>query len=142
LGYDAPVPLAPSTTVDANLIPVAGTRMVVISGAGAQVDDDQITAPLVALLAQAHVPLVAAEAGQDTPGGRDVFVGAIRKDGQLAARVATVDNLESFMGQAAAVIALADAGDGRFGQYGVGPGADRLLPAPPPASSCLPLFRT
>ena len=57
------------------------------------------------------------------------------RDGQLAARVATVDNLESFIGQAAAVIALADVGDGRVGQYGVGPGSDRLLPAPPPAAS-------
>ena len=108
--------------------------MVVVSGAGAQVDDEQVTAPLVAQLAQARVPMIAAEAGQDTPGGRDVFVGAIRRDDQLSARVATVDNLESFMGQAATVLALGDLAQGRVGQYGVGPGSQRLLPAPPPAS--------
>jgi len=134
LGYDAPPQSATTTTIDPNLIPVSGTRVVVVSGAGAQVDDEQVTAPLVAQLAQARVPMIAAEAGQDTPGGRDVFVGAIRRDDQLSARVATVDNLESFMGQAATVLALGDLAQGRVGQYGVGPGSQRLLPAPPPAS--------
>lgn len=130
LGYDTPPQSSSTTTLDANLIPLPGTRLVVVSGAGAQVDDDQVTSPLVVQLAQARTLLIAAEPGQDTPGGRGVFVGALRRDNQVSARVTTIDNLESFMGQAATVLALADLDQGKVGQYGVGPGADRLLPAP------------
>jgi hypothetical protein len=36
------------------------------------------------------------------------------------------------MGQTAAVLALEDLGVPRFGHYGVGPGAQRILPAPTP----------
>jgi hypothetical protein len=73
--------------------------------------------------------MVAAEAGQDSPGGRGVFVGILRKDGNVAPRISTVDDLESPMGQAATVLALEELAGPRFGHFGVGPGADRLLPA-------------
>jgi hypothetical protein len=104
---------------------------VVISGAGAQIDDDQVTIPLVGQLGQAHAAVLAAEAGQDTPGGRGVFVGRLRDNGQVASKVSTVDDLESFMGQTASVLALVDLGVAKVGHYGVGPAAQRLLPAPP-----------
>ena len=42
--------------------------------------------------------------------------------------VSTVDNLESPMGQAAVVLALEELGSARVGHFGVGPGAQRLLP--------------
>jgi hypothetical protein len=133
LGYDPPpASSSTTTTLDANLIPVPGTRLVVISGAGAQVDDDQVTTPLLSQMATA-MPLVAAEAGQDTPGGRDVFVGFVRRDPQLTARVSTVDNLETFIGQTATILAVADLAQGQLGQFGVGPGAQRLLPPSPSA---------
>jgi hypothetical protein len=76
--------------------------------------------------------LVAAESGVDTPGGRTVFVGPLRADGSLAPKLSTVDNLESPIGQAAVVLALADLDVPRTGNYGVGPGAQRLLPAVEP----------
>ena len=46
-------------------------------------------------------------------------------------RLSTVDNLESFMGEAASVLAVEDLAVPRVGHYGVGPGADRLLPGTP-----------
>ncbi len=113
------------------LIPVAGTRFVVVSGAGAEVGDDVLAVPLAQALAVAGGRAVAAEAGQDTDGGRGVFVGLLRRDATANGRVSTVDNLESPMGQAAVVLALEELGEARVGHFGVGRGAQRLLPAVP-----------
>ncbi|MBV9412727.1 MAG: copper transporter, partial [Acidimicrobiia bacterium] len=111
--------------------PLPGTRSVIVSGAGALLDDDTMTMPFVTQLALNGAPIVAAEAGQDTPGGRGVFVGLIRNRPETAAHVSTVDNLESFIGQAATVFAIRDAGKQPAAHYGVGPGAQRLLPETP-----------
>lgn len=107
----------------------AGTRVVVISGAGAQVADDQLAVPLAEAIALDGSHLLAAESGRDTPGGRAVFVGLIRANSDVAGRVATLDNLESFVGQAAGILAIQELGVPRVGHFGVGPGAQRLLPA-------------
>lgn len=132
LTYEAP-PLATSTTtstpVSLSALPLANTRYLVVSGAGAEVGDDAVAVPLVQAYAQASGRVVAAESGVDTDGGRAVFVGLLRGD-TLAARLSTVDNIESPMGQTAAVLALEDLGVPRFGHYGVGPGAQRILPQP------------
>jgi hypothetical protein len=134
LTYEAP-PLATSTTtstpVNLNALPLPNTRYLVVSGAGAEVGDDVVAVPLVQAYAQASGRVVAAESGVDTDGGRAVFVGLLRGD-TLAARLSTVDNIESPMGQTAAVLALEDLGVPRFGHYGVGPGAQRILPQPTP----------
>ncbi|MBV8303545.1 MAG: copper transporter [Acidimicrobiia bacterium] len=136
LDYEPP-PANPSTSSpttvapEPDAIPVPGTRSVIVSGAGARLDDDTMTMPFVTQLAMAGAPVVAAEAGQDTPGGRDVFVGLIRQRPETATRVSTVDNLESYIGQAATVLALRDTGKLPASQYGVGPGAQRLLPETP-----------
>ena len=130
--YEGP---SPGTSTTASLpttlasLPLAGTRYVVVSGAGAEVGDDQVGVPLVQAFAQATGRVVAAEAGTDTQGGRAVFVGLLRGD-VVSARLSTVDNLESPMGQTATVLAVEDLGVPRFGQYGVGPGAQRVLPLP------------
>ena len=130
--YEAP-PLATSTTTLAPptlaSLPLANTRYLVVSGAGAVVGDDAVAVPLVQAYAQASGRVVAVESGVDTDGGRAVFVGLLRGD-SLAARMSTVDNIESPMGQTAAVLALEDLGVPRFGHYGVGPGAQRVLPQP------------
>ena len=109
---------------------LAGTRTVLVSGAGARLDDDTMTMPFLLQLALNGAPVVAAESGQDTAGGRGVFVGLVRRQPEMATRVSTVDNLESFIGQAAGVLAVRDAGKQPPGQYGVGPGAQRLVPEP------------
>jgi hypothetical protein len=130
--YEAPpVPTSTSTSTPPTLasLPLVNTRYLVISGAGADVGDDVVAVPLVQAYAQASGRVVAAESGVDSDGGRAVFVGLLRGD-SLAARMSTVDNIESPMGQTAAVLALEDLGVPRFGHYGVGPGAQRLLPQP------------
>ena len=119
---------SPAATLAA--LPVGGTRFVVVSGAGASVGDDLLALPLAQALAARANPVVAAESGQDSPGGRGVFVGALRTRGGAAARISTVDNLESAMGQAATVLALHQQAGSAAGHFGVGPGSQRLLPAP------------
>ncbi|HEX2186229.1 MAG TPA: copper transporter [Chloroflexota bacterium] len=125
--YDSPPPQLPATL---ETVAVPGLRTVLVSGAGARVGDDVLAVPLAESLVSAGDPVVAAEAGQDTPGGRGVFVGVLRRDNEVGSRLSTVDNLESSMGQAAAVLAAGDLGAARTGHFGVGPGAQRLLPAP------------
>ena len=134
LTYEAPA-AATSTSSSTSLpstivgLPLPNTRFVVVSGAGAEVGDDQVAVPLTQAFAQASGRVVAAEAGTDTTGGRAVFVGLLRGD-PTSTRLSTVDNLESAMGQTATVLALEDLGVPRFGHYGVGQGAQRILPAP------------
>jgi hypothetical protein len=134
LTYEGP-PQSTSTTVTVpstlSSLPLPNTRYLVISGAGAEVGDDVVAVPLVQAYAQASGRVVAAESGVDSEGGRAVFVGLLRGEA-FSARLSTVDNLESPMGQTAAVLALEDLGVPRFGHYGVGPGAQRILPAQTP----------
>lgn len=138
LTYEAPPAATPtssstSSTLPLTLasLPLANTRYLVVSGAGAVVGDDVVARPLVQAFAQASGRVVAAESGVDTDGGRAVFVGLLRGD-VLSARLSTVDNIESPMGQTAAVLALEELGVPRYGHYGVGPGAQRILPQPTP----------
>ena len=130
--YEGP-PAATSTTASLPLtlasLPLANTRYVVVSGAGAEVGDGLLAVPLVQAYAQISARVVAVESGVDTQGGRAVFVGLLRGD-VVSSRLSTVDNLESPMGQTATVLALEDLGVPRFGHYGIGPGAERILPAP------------
>ncbi|HEX3621044.1 MAG TPA: copper transporter [Acidimicrobiales bacterium] len=135
--YDGPPPatsttVSPPSTLGPTLasVPLAGTRYILVSGAGAEVGDDLVGVPLAQALVQASARVVAAESGTDTgQGGRAVFVGLLRSD-VVSARLSTVDNLESPMGQTATVLAVEDLAVPRFGQYGVGPGAQRILPTP------------
>lgn len=130
--FEPPAPPTPATTVDIKALAVTGTRFVVVSGAGEQVPDEQLAAPFTEQLAVSSGHVVAVESGVDTPGGRALFVGLLRSRSDVAGRVSSVDNLESFVGQTACVLALEDLAVPKFGQFGVGPGAQRLLPAAPP----------
>jgi len=125
--YEAP-PGQAIATIATNAALPPGLRIVVVSGAGADVGDDQVALPLTQDLSQPPARLVVAESGQDSAGGRAVFVGLVRKDDAIAPRVSTVDDMESPMGQAAIVLALEDLAGARTGHFGVGPGAQRLLP--------------
>jgi len=127
--YEAPPAQAVAAIAPAAALP-AGLRVVMVSGAGADVGDDQVALPLTQDLSQAPARLVVAESGQDSSGGRGVFVGLVRKDDAVASRVSSVDNMESPMGQAAVVLAIEDLAGSRTGHFGVGPGAQRLVPAP------------
>lgn len=117
-----------------------GTRVVVVSGARSAVADDLLAQPFVDALvdgsdAPPNVLTLAAEGEPPEEGGERTaeFVGAIRNDEDLGPRVSTVDNIDEFAGRMAVVLALQDLGGLRFGHYGQGPGASRLLPPPAPA---------
>jgi hypothetical protein len=121
---------------DLSAIPAAQTQYVVISGATPDVANDQVATPLVAELAHAAANVVlAAEPGRDAapkvPAQRAVWLHSLRSDASVAGRLSTIDNVEDFRGRMAAVLALLGLRSGRVGSYGVGPGADRLLPEQP-----------
>ncbi|MEO7836090.1 MAG: copper transporter, partial [Acidimicrobiales bacterium] len=119
---------------DLGAIPLAGTRYVVVSGAGAEVADEDLAIPLTAQLGRAaRARVVAGEAGRErrnaqTPAERALFVGPLRSDDGLAGLISTVDNLEDFRGRFAVVYALRDLGVAKVGHFGVGPGASALVP--------------
>jgi hypothetical protein len=106
-------------------------RIIAVSGAGAEVGDELVALPFARLLGAKPLGAVTAEAGRDTPGGRDVFLGALRRDKASTGRLSTVDDLEAWQGQVAAVMAIDDLPRFRYGDYGVAPDAKQLLPTPP-----------
>src|SRR4051794_2813260 len=112
---------------------LSGVRVVLLGPSGAKADTASIVTPLLQRLAGATVPmtLMAEMATDATADQRGSFVAAARNDGRLRSRIATVDDAETFAGWAAAVLALADLSADHVGHYGVGKGADGLLPAAP-----------
>jgi|SRR5687767_1969527 len=113
-----------------------GTRFVVVGGDKADVDNEVLAGPLAAELAErAPTRVLAVESGRDAtatePARRALFVGPLRGDDDTSSRLSTVDNVESYRGRIAAVLALADlGGQGKVGHYGVGPRAGRMVPEP------------
>ncbi len=115
------------------LLTTPGYRYVIVSGPDATVPDTQFLRPLVLDLAQSGpTPAVVASAAvaPDPETNRTVTVGPIRKDDVTKKNVSTVDDLESFDGDAAVVLALEELVE-VHGHYGVGDGASSLLPPPP-----------
>ena len=128
----------PDTPGDTGLLlPAAGARMVMASGQGAVVPDEEIVLPLLRRLAvSGPVPVVAAqsldpEAIDDGQPSRTSFVGLVRSDENLQASISSVDDIELFIGRAATVLALEQAADGLVGHYGLGEGADQVAPSRP-----------
>jgi hypothetical protein len=130
--YDAPEGAADEVTQ----VVVPGMRIIVVSGPGADVADAELAAPLTRALVDRStavappVPVLAAELSpEDGEGEAADLVRSLRSD-DVQDRLSTVDNLDSFAGRLAAVVAVQDLGVGRRGHFGVGPGAQRLVPAP------------
>lgn len=126
---------AADAAVDPRALVTAGTRFVVVSDAEPDVPNEELAGPLVSELGeQAALRVLAVEPGRDAtekePARRAVFVGPLRSDDETNGRVSTVDNLESYRGRIAAVLALADLGVGKIGHYGIGPHASRMVPEP------------
>jgi hypothetical protein len=124
------------------LLPSAGLRLVVVSGAEPDVADDAFLLPLVDLLLQVRPSeagvgrvLVAAQVG--SPGGGDdvPLVSRIRDDDELRGGLSTVDHAGSFAGLAATVLALEHGADGQLGHYGSDDDAQSLLPPALPAAA-------
>jgi len=143
LDYEPPAAGVPEAAL---FEPGAGLRMLAVSGEGAVVPDADLLVPIlsqvsssattgepgpVAVAAQRGPAFDAAPAdGDDPAAARVAFVGPIRDDDELRARVSTVDDLESYAGLVAAVLALEHGAFGQYGHYGVGEGAQSLLPPP------------
>ncbi len=109
-------------------------RYVFASGPGADLPDADLLLPLVrASAATRDVPIVVVSAavGDDPEAVRTSVVGPIRGDSAVNQAVSTVDNIESFDGIAATILALQEMGQGRQGHYGVGAGATAPLPPVP-----------
>jgi hypothetical protein len=130
---------------DEEPVVVPGTRVVVLAGSEAAVGNDVVAnrlalelvasgrpEPPVALVAveptAAEPDDEAEEEGEEPP---EPFVAQLRANEGLSGRLSTVDNLDQLSGRLATVLALEDLGVGTTGHYGTGPGADRLVPAPP-----------
>ncbi|MGH9040956.1 MAG: copper transporter [Acidimicrobiia bacterium] len=112
--------------------PLAGSRFLVVDGSQGRLKPDVVSLPLIRALqvAGAMVALGEVFTGGDSEGSRGAIVSGVRDDQALAARVATVDDLEQPRGRAALALALEELGRGQVGHYGEGPGASRQLPEP------------
>ena len=109
-------------------------RFVVVSDDAAEVPNDDLGVPFTEELARDGEHLVlAAEAGEVNGDGSFSadFVSALRTRESVAGVIATVDNVGTFIGRTAAVMALVDLGAGRLGHYGRGDGAETLVPPSP-----------
>jgi hypothetical protein len=130
LGFKPPEGGSPDDLV----LTTQGYHYVVVSGPTPNVPDDQFLLPLLKAMA-AHGPttVVAASAasGDNEVADRVAFVGPIRADATMNARISTVDDLERFSGLVALTFAVYEVPN-NHGHYGFGKGADALLPPPPP----------
>lgn len=113
-------------------VPTADSTVVVVSGPGADVPDSVLALPLVRAMAGTGRGFIAAQPGAPAEGGSLLsYVGQIRDDRDLAARLTTVDSLDDFRGLVAAVIAVDVVATGGRGHFGLGRGAERVVPDTP-----------
>lgn len=124
----------------------AGATVVLVSDRGGPLGYERWIQPLLTALTadvdrdgQPDVEVLAVEAlaagGEEgasttTGGNESGLTVAVRADDTLSARLSTVNNVDTFAGRLAAVLAIQDLADGRVGHYGRG--AQRLIPAPSP----------
>lgn len=105
-------------------------RFVVVASTTAEVAAADVVVPFIEELVSGGERLVlAAEPGEQDDGAFAApFVGTLRARDSVAGLISTVDNVGTFIGRTAAVLALADLGTGRLGHYGRGEGAESLVP--------------
>lgn len=131
--------VGPGTEGDEVLVAGSSLRIVVVATDEPGSPAGDLVADLIAELARdGPVPLVVAQgpsgdADLDEVEARTTFLGPLRDDDDLAARVSTLDALDTAAGMAGLVLAVDDLGSGTIGHYGLGPGASRLLPTPVPS---------
>lgn len=121
----------PSGTTDLSTFPSPGARAVIVSGEASDLAASPVVTTLARAFATLPVPTVAGEiyAAKDGQPARGTVLAAIRDDGTLSKSASTVDDVDLVQGQVAIVLAVADAGEAKVGQYGYGTGADQALPA-------------
>jgi hypothetical protein len=133
--YDLP----DGTDGDVVALPTAGLRIVVVDGPGASLAPGDVVLPVLTDLSTGGpVPVVTT---QPTPTPEEdqaadgdppppTLVASVRDNDDLVARMSTVDDLDRVSGRIATLLATVDAVPGApvVGHYGIGDGADRLLP--------------
>jgi hypothetical protein len=95
--------------------------------AGTGLDPERFMVPLVSDLASDGATVAAAEPASGD-GSAPSFVGPLRADGAVSARIATQDNVDQRPGQIGVVLALEDLARGVAGHYGTGDGTDGVVP--------------
>lgn len=132
-------PIEETTDAGTALVPAAGLRVLALSGDDSEVPDSVFLTPVLrgVLAVDATDPgalppvVVAAQptlpADAETDPGT-LLVGPLRADDVLRLRVSTVDDVESFAGLVATVLALSHGAAGQTGHYGLRDDAQSLLP--------------
>jgi hypothetical protein len=127
---------------DVVLLPSSGLRVVVVTGPGTVVPNDEVLQPTLAdLVSDGAAPVVVAAStptdddDPDNVDGVDSLVAAVRDEDELSERISSVDDLELVSGRLATMLALQQAvpAEPQSGHYGLGPGAQELMPAVPNA---------
>lgn len=124
--------LAPELGPSLPAVPTPDAVVVFITGPGAKLSKERFVVPLVDAMADAERPFVVAQPGAPQAGtDRASAVAAVRTTPELAARVTTVDSIHEYRGRVAAVLAVASTRAGAVGHYGLGAGAERIVPEVP-----------
>lgn len=107
------------------------SRVLLVGGTAASMPVDRGILPLTRALVRSGRLVVVADEWREVEDGPDRGDGLamIRDDAELSAQVSTVDNFDVPEGPLTAVLALADRGQGTIGHYGLGAGAERIVPA-------------
>jgi Copper transport outer membrane protein, MctB len=125
---------------DEVVLPTSELRVVVLTGPGAAVPNDQVLLPTLSdLVSDGAAPVVVVSAtptdeeDAENVDGVDSLVAVVRDEDELSERLSTVDDLEMTSGRLALILALqqAEPTDPVIGHYGLGPGAEELLPPAP-----------
>lgn len=104
-------------------------RLVMVGASGATPAGDALCYPLLDRLARVPAFTVAVETRPvSNDVGRGEFIRGLRNDERLRDTVSTIDDGDIWAGRMAVVLAIHALSEGTVGQYGVGEGADAVLP--------------
>jgi hypothetical protein len=107
-------------------------RLVFVGAPGALPAGDALCYPLLERLARVPPFAVAVETRPvGDAAGRGEFMKGLRNDERLRGSVTTVDDGDMWAGRMAVVLAVQALKEGTVGRYGVGDGADAVLPPQP-----------
>ncbi len=117
-------------TNDLSTFPSVGARISIVGGERSSLASSPLVTPLAAAFSAIEVPTVAGEIYDPVNGQppRGTVVAPIRSSDSLSKLVSTVDDVDLVQGQVAVVLATAEVGESKVGQYGYGSGADAALP--------------
>ena len=114
-------------------VPTEDAVVVVVSDARPRPPADDLPVSLVEVMAATREPFIVAQ--PSTPaaeGERATPVTRVRSEPDLVTQVTTVDSTADYRGRVATILAVKALTLGITGHYGLGPGAERVIPELPP----------